>query len=278
MKSPFGIKFIKKSKSPKSSLNRHVLCKVDDKNSNDVYILYLKMINYDNVSKKASVIKNDYAGIFSSKSDAEKVAKCLNNIISKMSDSVYKPKTLYKVYKIPIGYDELLSLHDSKYQHLYEILERDVYVYVVMNTFTNVQSVKAHKWSSDLLFGVASTNDDVNGLKAKFNRIIPFLKQFLPPSGYNALESDYNIYIKRYKMNDVMPTMNLEDYDVYKHKENMKIITNELHKHFHSKQMKDLINELEYAPPTKPLKTGGRHYQEYTNDPEFNKRWNKTIK
>jgi len=37
--------------------------------------------------------------------------------------------------------------------------------------------------------------------------------------------------------------------------------------------MKQLIQELEGAPPSKALKTGGIHYQNMVNEPGFKERW-----
>ena len=70
-----------------------------------------------------------------------------------------------------------------------------------------------------------------------------------------------------------MPTMNLEDYHVEAHKENLKTIVKELYKYPHNQHTKSVISELEYMPPSKALKTGGVHYQNLVNDPEFQERW-----
>ena len=77
----------------------------------------------------------------------------------------------------------------------------------------------------------------------------------------------------RYKLNDVMPTMNLEDYNMETHKENIKTVIKELYKYPHNKQTKSVISELEYMPPSKALKSGGIHYQNLVSDPEFQERW-----
>ena len=79
-------------------------------------------------------------------------------------------------------------------------------------------------------------------------------------------------------MNDVMPTMNLDDYDLEKHKQHLKTIATELVKYPHSKKMMDTFDDIKaikYAPPSKILPKGSADYQEMVNDPEFKKRWAK---
>jgi hypothetical protein len=100
------------------------------------------------------------------------------------------------------------------------------------------------------------------------------------PSVRAQLHQDPQLHVKRYRMNDIMPTMNLDDYDLKKHKQQLKTITTELAKHFHSKKIKDALEDIraiQNAPPSRVLPNGSLEYRELISDPAFIKRWGKNV-
>jgi len=191
----------------------------------------------------------DYAGFFSSKTDAENVAKCLNNIFLNVEDfgNTYELIMEYRVTSSDILKDtNIVYKVVAQYEAINHTKKDDT-----LNNYTRVRAI-------------AKTLEDA--------------RLYVKARGPNPYQK---IYIKKYYLNDIMPTMNIDDYDIDLHKKNMKIITNELRKHAHKKKMQDVldnINLLEYAPPSRVLPKGGRKYQKMVNSPTFRKRWEKYDK
>jgi len=175
---------------------------------------------------------------------AKHISECLNKIISTREiDDRYKLHGHYHVLPYKTG---------------------DKQTYLVMGTYCTTGDIKKDEFTREIIIGTATNKAELDNIK-----------NYTSGRTYNIIYMEYpsEIHVKRYRMNDVMPTMNLDDYDLDNHKKHLKIITNELAKHHHTRDMKAVINELEYAPPSTALKRGGKHYQDLVGDPEFRKRW-----
>lgn len=244
---------------PKVKSPRNQVCKLD-KDGQIVYIMYIKITNILPISatENDGLSKYDYAGVFDTRNDAHRVADCLNKIFSwyHVYDDKYKLESPYWVTINNIG---------NKF--------------IVDGYYRMIGDIKRKEFMTELILGVVTDKKDVDTYKTIFTNELPektklYLKR-ISPKNKSKLHIEPIIHVMRYKLNDVMATMNLHDYNLTNHKQQMKIITNELYKYPHNKTMKQLIGELEYMPPTKPLKSGGVHYQNMVNDSEFKKRWKK---
>lgn len=140
----------------------------------------------------------------------------------------------------------------------------------VIGTYKMVGHIGRGKYVDDVLEAVVTNKEDIP--REKQNAI--YRSAASRGGGRSSkIQSDGQIHVMRYKLNDVMPTMNLDDYDMETHKEKIKTVIAELHKYPHSRHTKNIISELEYMPPSKALKSGGIHYQNLVSDPEFQERW-----
>lgn len=249
---------------PKSKVTsqREKVCKID-KDGPIVYILYVNITNIFPISaneNKLGFSKYDYAGIFQKWTDADYVADCLNKIFKwyHVYNDQYKLSSPYGVTKI------------NNY-------------YVVDGFYTMIGAVRRKQFLNEQILTVVTDKNDLQRQKELWAQKLPtmirgMLTRTYPHSEdmYHKLYAEPTIHVMQYRLNDVMATMNLKDYNILQHKKHLKKITNELYKYPHNKAMKQLIGELEYMPPTPALKTGGVKYQDLTNDPEFKKRWTQT--
>ncbi len=258
-----------------------------------VHLVYSKYTNILPIAKTKTtrgIFKDDIAGIFTLKSDAENVARCLNNLF------------------IP------LSIYDEKYvlNSKYFIMERNIYnqrdnthsiAYIVIARYgiKKNASFRRKEFTSDILLQVIEDADSsyinqhrrmtedekkletqyLKDLQKQFDRQ---QKEILEEESTNntdnkihsvsdisldhtfrsiddleraksaakdysetrEIKRDANVHVVRYRMNDVMPTMNFDDYDIDKHRQNMKKLIGEIQKYPHKKQsvadMKKIIN------------------------------------
>ena len=251
----------KKSKSP-----RNQVCRVN-KDGPIVYLLYLKFTNHLPLSKNETnaangITKFDLAGVFQTKKDAEYVCDCLNKIFKwcHVYDKQYRMDSPYWVdemnnYYIVRGYYKMFG----------DVGRKKFMTERLLHIVTDKSQLEDYKkMSLNHLLG--------NNLNHLLGNKYWYLRKIFP-TNVNKFHVESTIHVIRYKLNDVMPTMNLDDYSIQRHKQHMNIIINELYKYPHNKAIKTLISELKYLPPTKPLKTGGVEYQKMVNDPEFKKRW-----
>lgn len=248
---------------PKVKSPRENVCKID-KDGPIIYILYVNVTNILPIREKEHQLglsKYDYAGIFQRHDDANYVAKCLNKI--------------FKWYHI---YDDQYKLSSP-----YWVKEIDNY-YVVYGYYKMIGNIRRKQFLNEQILTIVTDKNDLQKQKELCAQKLPSMVYGLLTRAYphiNPQDIEHKLYVEptinvmRYKLNDVMATMNLKDYNIKEHKQNLKKITNELYKYPHNKAMKQLIGELEYMPPIKPLKSGGIHYQNLVNDPEFKKRWKK---
>lgn len=187
--------------------------------------------------------KVDCAGIFTNKQDAKKIANCINNIFRHIKDPIYKLETEYQT-------DEIQC--DNKL------------VYAVIGKYSIKNKLYLNRVKREEIGGVTKS------LK-KANQLLKELENY----------NNHKYLVKEYYLNDVMPTVDFEDYDLEKHQDNMKIITDELQKYPQRKKMRDVLENIEllkHAPPSRVLPKGGIEYREMVNDPEFRQRWSKYDK
>jgi hypothetical protein len=244
----------KKSKSP-----RNQVCKID-KNGPMVYLVYVKVTNILPISKKDNdgLGKIDYAGVFTSNPDAYQVTDCLNKIFSwyHVYDDKYKFASPYMVERID-GYK------------------------VVSGFYQMIGNIGRRKYETERLLAIVTDKTQLSRIKQEIQQslladeFIHELKMKSSPNNVSKLHVIPTVHVQRYKINDIMPTMHLDDYSISQNKEHLKAIVNELYTYPHTKNMKQLISAIEYMPITKAMKSGGIQYQNFVNDPEFKKRWNR---
>lgn len=233
-----------KSKSPRSQV-----CKLN-KEGKMVYLLYTKYTNIEDITEKENrgyrtLIKHDYAGVFETYDDAQAVVDCLEKIFKH-----------HHIYNDQYVLDSYTPVHTG----------RNTGYYTVMGIYKMIGAVKRGTYVDENLLAIVTNKDDLPRVKQS-------LLDSLIDQSSTKIQRDPQIHVMRYKLNDVMPTMNLEDYNMETHKENLKTVIKELYKYPHNKHTKSMIGELEYMPPSKALKSGGIHYQDLVNDPEFQERW-----
>lgn len=228
-------KKIQNSNKKSPPLSRKI-CQLGKQNNKVVYIVYSLTTHHHYIEGFKEI--DDYAGFFTSRDDAEKVAECLNNIFLNVKDPVDKYRIIDK-YRVSTIHTE--DTHKTLYR-----------VRALYKLITFIPPEK-----QEYIMGITESFQEARKLQ------------------YN---SGYHNKIKRYYLNDVMPTMNISDYDIDLHKENMKIITHELQKYPQKQKIKQALEELKYAPPSNLLPKGGIKYQEMINDPDFKKRWSKYDK
>ena len=148
-----------------------------------------------------------------------------------------------------------------------------------------VGNVAPEEFVQEIIIGIAKDRQGLDRILHNPNPVRNYVHTITNnPLVRAKIKPDPQIHVKRYRTNDVIPTMNLDDYDLEKHKQNLKIITTELQKHAHTKKMKDALDDIEaiqYAPPSKVLPKGSVEYREIMADPSFKKRWtpyDKSIK
>jgi hypothetical protein len=243
----------KKLKSP-----RNKICKIN-KDGPIVYIVYVKVTNILPISAKDNdgLGKIDYAGVFTNNQDANYVIDCLNKIFSwyHVYDDQYKFASPYTVERID-GYK------------------------VVSGYYTMIGNVGRRKYETERILAIVTDKTQLARVKQEVQAKLTdeFKNKLKMKSSLNnssKLHVIPTIHVQRYRINDVMPTMNLDDYSISQHKEHLKAIADELYTYPHTKNMKQLIGAIEYMPPTKAMKSGGIHYQNLVNDPEFQQRWAK---
>jgi hypothetical protein len=225
----------KKSKSP-----RNVVCKVDHpRNKNVVHLVYVKLTNSAAIRQSENhLAKIDYAGVFTTRADAQHVADCLNRLF-----------TLYRI-------------HDQRYRmvpggqytvapfHFHGNVET---VYIVLGIYKVIGNIEPNQFVSDYLVGIARNREELNALKAtnilhSHEWFESFYFDLAIDSHDTLLYFDGGIYAAKYKMNDVMPTMNLDHYDVQKHKQMFKTVAEGIKKMPHTKRQKSLVEDLKALP------------------------------
>lgn len=254
------VKKLQKKLSPKKSKSpRHVICKVKNPPNNDmIYIIYVKLTNHLPITRSENdgLSKYDFAGVFTTEKDAKYVVKCLNKIFSWFQNynNDYKLKRKYRTYHWRSRNAGLFSV-DGFYRMMGDVAPEEFIQEIVIDIAKDKQILnRIVTYNATHVRNYVHTITDNPLVRAKIHQ-------------------DPQLHVKRYRTNDVMPTMNLDDYDLEKHHERLKIISEELQKYPHKKTMDRVIDDLEYSFPTHALKTGGIQYQNLTSDPDFRRRW-----
>lgn len=199
--------------------NRSKLCKLQNKPGEIIYVLYERHISSRNVIE-------DCAGIFDTKQDAKQVAKCLNDIFSKLDDKNWKNlkngPSLYNVSKVYIteeigdyfNYDSgSESESDSEIELKYEVSA----IFIGINN--KPPSIKSER---------------VTHISRSF-QVLEQIRQKLIANHIKYSEKDYerrgiklDWKIIKYRTNDILPTMYFDDYHIKDHKKKFKHVLNEL--------------------------------------------------
>ncbi len=171
-----------------NALRRNEVCKVKSDQNDIIFLLYVTTTNRNPIqgSEEHSVL--DTAGYFTSETDALNVAECLNRLIPLHH--------VYGIYKRVTPY--VVSL-ENNYRHIW---------YDVSAWYDTVGHLEPREYASDIIFSIAKTKQQLNYTGARkwmnHNDVTFIVK---------------GPYIKRYRVNDIMPTMSMNDYDLINHKE-----------------------------------------------------------
>lgn len=215
------------------------LCKLQNNpGGEDVYIVYTTYNS--NNPKEVRLISSlrkftnkpnhhlqDFAGLFDKKEDAEQVAKCLNNIFSKLHDDNW---VLLRPYKIRTVFSESYDVRRRQYN---DILQRK---YSVISVFSNIDPSKK-PFKQQHIVGYANTRQDAQKTIQE----------------YKELFKDVDYQIVNYKTNDILPTMYIDDYNKKLHQKKFKHVINHLkdipHAQANRQQMRRAAREnlLQYS-------------------------------
>lgn len=222
----------KKLKSP-----RNVICKVDHPpNQKIVHIVYVKLTNTTSVVHKEHwTSKIDCAGIFTTQADAQRVADCMNR--------------LFDMYHI---HDQYYRMRPTGRYRVEPIRIREETVFAVFGYYNMVSgNIKPKQFVAEYIVGIARNSQELGALMAVniFNDKWWQSSYFRAALSWdNTLRFDHRLYVARYKMNDVMPTMNLDHYNVRKHKQVFKAVAKGLQTMASPKHQKSLIEDLKTLP------------------------------
>lgn len=261
-------KFKKTPPQPRSQLPpSKKVCQISNQNKKAVYIVYKTVTTLSPAVKPHRFYKRDYAGIFTSREHANKIAACLNNIFLNVKDPTYYLATKYKITDVDSGY-EVTGFYYNKKELVQPVEDVIITVTSSLKGARNELEASRLEYERDRVFKNTLHPDGS----------IRTTRAILHNNGAGMYDFKIDFHMIKYYLNDVMPTMNLNDYDLDKHQQRMKIITDELVKYPQRKKMVNVLENidlLKHAPPSKVLPKGGLEYREMVNDPEFRKRWAK---
>jgi hypothetical protein len=201
---------------------RNIVCKVDSSDK-IIYIIYVKYICvYGDIG---SIY--DVAGMFNDKKDAVHVKDCLNNLFPHLIDEHWTLAEKYKIVEQNYFAGKFYQVMSSYTKKPGAKLGKQVMIEVILNCTDTMGEAESMIKSKDFTKNINDQNFDV----------------FLRERGYTRHPQ---IFIKKYRVNDVMPTMHLDDYNIVKHQENMKNIVKKLQtypttKRLENKDVKVLI-------------------------------------
>ena len=213
---------------------RTYLCKVQDKPGEPHYLY----IVYNNFSKEYKHLteeqKNDnsdgywtmnnyiddFAGVFDNKNDATKVAKCLSNIFTRLQRNKNNKWKLDGQYKAIYFNRHYQPLFQSPYQHDFLNQEQPHYAVIGKFIINPKISVPPFKYKRDCIYGIYQSEEHAEA------RIRSYRSD-------SYMNTNAKMTIKKYKINDILPTMYLDDYNAMVD---------------HQKRFKHVLNELEDIP------------------------------
>ena len=210
-----------------SSPQRDVICKVKDADKNNtVLLLYMKQSNKNRLEAKHpedTVAYNrvifDIAGYFTRQIDAQNVADCLNRLIP-------------------------LEQINGKYRRLsdYYVQLQSRTLYNVSASYEAVGNFAPHEYVDESIISIAKTKAQLN-----YKQVNSFFKNANPEM---LVEGPF---IKRYVVNDIMPTMHLDDYDLINHKE----------------RFNEVVEHLSILPGSQQTRKMGRMLNRTTQKPHI---------
>jgi hypothetical protein len=184
------------------SLQRDTICKVNADRTNQVLLLYVKFTNIqplqdtDDEDDDVTINMTDTVGYFTTQAIARNVAECINRLIP--VHHVFDGK-----YKLVLPYVSFRPAHSKR-------------LWCVVGMYKPVGYFAPHKFTNEIVLSVAETKEKLN------YETLDHL-----PNNNNNLHVD-GPYIKRYVVNDIMPTMSMDDYDLSKHRSRLKTVLSHL--------------------------------------------------
>ena len=174
--------------------DRNNLCKLQNKPGNEyVYIVYgTKPFKPSNQREYVT----DYAGIFETKTDAKQVAKCLNKIFTQLQNDKWIFTEKYTTRRANI-YSEQSSNNANKY--------------IVQGGFFSKMPLDLSTRYKEWILRITSTKQDAEKIVENFQNT-----------------SEYTYKYKKYRINDILPTMYLDDYTILEHQKHFKHVMDEL--------------------------------------------------
>lgn len=193
---------LKSLKSIEKKLNlpyRHELCKLNTKSDKPVVTLYY--FKYTRNAKKGTLIQiNDIGGIFTQKSDAEYICKCLNTNYNKSNIST--EWNLAKPYKIQEYTIHSLIENLPEYKEKENNLGDKIYiVYAILIS----KRPKSSSYKIEHLVRIGNNSEYAYPTK--------LIKRL---NNIKLVTFDPTIYTVDYKLNTVFATPNIEDYQINK--------------------------------------------------------------
>jgi hypothetical protein len=182
-----------------TSPDRRKLCKLQTSSKGKQDIVYIVYANGDEQKKiPRRHGREDFAGIFEKRDDAYRVAECLTNIFSKLHDEQWQ---LYGEYKVQTVYFNKIGIYTPSAESRYSVVA----------TYLTRQPVSHCR--IQIIYALSHTEQEAQ----------TFLNEI------QEIDKDYNDFrIMKYRMNDIMPTMFLDDYDKSKHSKKFKHVMNAL--------------------------------------------------
>ena len=205
--------------------NRSKLCKLQNKPGEYIYILYETITSPIDV--QCSI--NDCAGLFDTRQDAQQVANCLNNIFSKLNDTNWKwhPYEVHKmflnehtrdIYAYGSGSsNDSMSSSDPDSDSEFT---RRAFKFQVIGDFTCKPGNVLKSYKRDWVRYISKSFKTLEQLRKEKNDD--------EKNYYTKIEEKREWKIIKYRTNDILPTMYLDDYHIKTHKKKFKHVMEHL--------------------------------------------------
>ncbi len=261
---------------PYSPKPKGMQCKVDTLPKKTIYVVYTTETVPDHMMYESNTFTEDVVGIFTEKSDAVKVTKCINNLYKDESELYNWFRNKYRLigYKfgevLPDGIDNAsdgggnnnvyIVYNEYETGHL-----RDLYKFY--STFRSYKD-KILPYYVERLIGVADTLEKAKHIKAEY------ISEF--EQGQFNINPKARIEIQKFCTNELKPFKFFKDYNRYIHEKGAKTYLQDVKQYAQKQKMKGALEDIKFlkdAPPSKMLPKGGIGYREMISDPDFVKRW-----
>jgi hypothetical protein len=185
---------------------RSKLCKLQNKPGGEIIYIVYQNLTQDSKSIRYGII-NDFAGIFYTKEDADQVAECLNNIFSKLHDEKW----------------ELTKPYASRRTN---VTSSDTPFWIVESSFK--QKIQGPFKAQKILIKTTSKQLATNTLIKSKRGTRNSVPVFTESNGRLIRVEPVDYRIVQYRINDILPTMYLDDYNKTLHLKKFKHVINEL--------------------------------------------------